>query len=463
MGQSESGSVSGLYESFVDMVSAFNEAAAKGAPSSYADRIVDSLSAFRDVVKGGKVPGFNVVIDYFKVEFLWKFDVDSPLCHELFSLLRLPDAEGQHDECRGRDNFDSCWAVALQTFVLFSPSDSAGKKNAADYFILEMTGQGCMAFEARGGNWLDLITWINSHLHEVKRIDLAGDDMGNICPLSEVKEKVNSRCYVSNFRSRNTVRLGNQEYVLEPTPVDPFGNSIDVKDYQKGYSVTWGRKDNLQLQIYDKKAERLAKGVSLVVDSSIRYEMRFGASRGDVVLLLLEVAYQKCCVGTLYSCLLRWCLEFKENSNYDRAHLYMANIWKPYSELLGASERISVPVRQKDMEASISRARSWVSNQWASTAKVLIAIDPEYFNSVLALALRREYKRHGISEQEFSMIQTFLYDHPELGRFDRDTCVANVEDFIRNHCPYSGSDDDGSDDVGSEEDEFGGAYDAQRY
>lgn len=55
MEKSESGSVSGLYESVVDMVSAFNEVA-KGASSSYADRIVDSLSAFRDVVvKGGKV------------------------------------------------------------------------------------------------------------------------------------------------------------------------------------------------------------------------------------------------------------------------------------------------------------------------------------------------------------------------------------------------------------------------
>ena len=94
MSKSESGSVSGLYESVVDMVSAFNEAAAKGAPSSHADRIVDSLSAFRDVVvKGGRVPGFNVVIDYFKVEFLWKFDVGSPLCHELFSLLRLPKSQ----------------------------------------------------------------------------------------------------------------------------------------------------------------------------------------------------------------------------------------------------------------------------------------------------------------------------------------------------------------------------------
>lgn len=423
------------------------------------DRLLNTLSSFRDVVEieGRKVSKFNVVIDYFKVEFLWKFSVTDSRCVELFRLLGLDDPNVHHDNCHGRDNFDDCWCIAHQSFILFDPNENARKDSIDDYFILEMTGQGCMAFEARGGDWLSLISWVNSQRHEAKRVDFAGDDMSGICPLDELKKKVVSRCYVSNFRSRNSIKLGNQEYVLDVSDGDYFGLSADVRDYQNGYSVTWGRKDNLQLQIYDKKAERLNKGIKTLLESTVRYEMRFGSSRADVILLLLEISYQKKCVGTLFSCLLRWLLEFKEESKSDVNHLYRVPIWKLYDELLGTSDRISIPVRQKDMEASIARARSWISNQWASTAKRLIAISPVYFHSVIALALKEEMDNHGITEDEYSQIATFLHYHPEFGKFSRENCLANVKDYLDEYCPYSDEDQQ------SDSDEFDGAFDSLRY
>lgn len=403
-----------------------------------ADNVLRTLGALRNVVeKDGRVlPRVNVAIDYFKVEFFWSFQQNESRTEKLLSFLRLDDVFSNHDSGGGRDNFSERWDVAVGTFFLLRPNEFAAKKGYDDYFILEMSGQGCMAFEARGGNWGELISFTNSVLHEGKRVDLAGDDMDGICPLDELKKKIRDHCYTSNFRARKSLKVCNETFTLASCPELLGDGRVLVRDWKKGYSATWGKKGrNIEFQIYDKKAERLGRGIRTLLESSIRYEMRFFTERCDMVLLMLEVAYQKGCVGTLYGCLFRWLIEFKEESGFSEENLYKAPIWSKFSELIGTAESISVPVRQADMEACISRSRSWISNQWSSTAKVLIGIDPYYLIRVLAGAVRANYQKFGISAQEYSMIATFLHYHPELGLFDREAIRKNVEEFIHEYAP----------------------------
>ncbi len=173
----------------------------------------------------------------------------------------------------------------------------------------------------------------------------------------------------------------------------------------------------------------------------------------------MEIAYEKKCVGVLYSCLLKWLLEFKEEDNgaSNQRNLNKVATWSKWDELLGTCERISIPVRQKDMEATITKARSWITNQWASTAKMLVGIDPLYFFNVLGIAVQRNYKDKGITESEFSQIATFLHYHPEFGEFSRENVVANVREFIAKYCPY------GENMESDDEDEFDGAFDSHKY
>jgi DNA relaxase NicK len=375
----------------------------------------------------------------------------------LFDILKLNMKE--YDSCRGDSNFASKALFNGNTFLYYDPIGIM-PSGVSDYFIIEMTGSACRSFELRGGSWLDLAKFVSSTSHHMTRFDLAMDDLGGIIPLEDyvdgnnffhkgLKSKCRDMEFVSAFRSSNPVRVGKTEACIKPLDDSDEFNTHDVIDSAKGWSITFGKKERLQLQIYDKKAERCAKGVHTGLNSWVRFEMRFGSvdDRADSIFYLWYSSLLQGLVGHLACQLLRWLLDFKEveGKKEDRNHFYRLDEWKPYQEFLSVQGALKLPCNQARIEADVTTSVSWIMNQWAKTAITLCKISRNYFLSVLANSMSRYKERKGIDNSIEGQVKDFYLMFPdELGAYDKEYSDNQVDSFIREFS--DGSIRDGSED-----------------
>lgn len=133
--------------------------------------------------------------------------------------------------------------------------------------MVELKGQACREIEKiSGGNvdYIKIIDWFLSHGGKCNRLDLAIDDCkGDIITLKTVLKVVSKGLYTSSFKGNPEVFMG----------------AIDGLD-DKGTSLYFGksigkRKNNLELCIYDKKAERKFNNDTFSGEYWTRYELRF--------------------------------------------------------------------------------------------------------------------------------------------------------------------------------------------
>lgn len=109
----------------------------------------------------------------------------------------------------------------------------------SDFPLLEMSGQGCRAFETySGGNWQSLFDCcLDSENYNVTRIDIAYDDFDGLLDIGKIKKAAESRNYIS----RSTSGI--------------ITNSF--KDDLNAISVMFGSKSSeYYVRFYDKAAER---------------------------------------------------------------------------------------------------------------------------------------------------------------------------------------------------------------
>lgn len=135
------------------------------------------------------------------------------------------------------------WGADDEKFYTDDPDKKAADKVRYDMGIcLDMSGQGCRAFEQYGaGDWLKLLQAICDHAGKINvtRLDLAYDDHIGLLDIYRIERDRQDRNFVCKARKTSAV------------------HSDDLDDDIQGLTVEMGtKKSKVMLRIYNKAAER---------------------------------------------------------------------------------------------------------------------------------------------------------------------------------------------------------------
>jgi len=135
------------------------------------------------------------------------------------------------------------WGADCADFYTSDDQKKAEEKVRYDMGIcLEMSGQGCRAFETHGrGNWIDLLTEISESFGSftITRLDLAYDDHTGILDIHRLESDVRDRNLVCKARNTRVIW------------------SDDWDENIQGLTIEIGsRQSSVLVRIYDKAAER---------------------------------------------------------------------------------------------------------------------------------------------------------------------------------------------------------------
>lgn len=258
--------------------------------------------------------------DYFNFQIVGNFKATyfQYYLTKLFSILYLN--EDEYKLCDGGTyNFNVMRKYTDNTTMLLEPILNSQRRDGRDYFVFKMSGIGCREFEQRGGSFFELIKYLNylntlvvfnNQVYElstfdnlpfdsgdidysrisanVTRVDISMDIVNNpFFNINSLKKKIESVSYVSRFRAMKNLFDDNEELEHKSHSLsesfgifnsDDFnvGEKVDVQDTKYGYSARFGSKQNLELNIYDKKSEVFVKtGEVLPYKELVRYELRF--------------------------------------------------------------------------------------------------------------------------------------------------------------------------------------------
>lgn len=218
------------------------------------------------------------------------------------------------------NNITIRWGADRVEYYTSDAKKSAEDKVRYDMGIsLDMTGQGCRAFETYGhGDWFRLLSKICSDDRKIKftRLDLAFDDHTGVLPMEQMRSDLEDRNYI--FRGKNT---GLQW-------------SDDIEDDIQGLTLYIGSKSSpVLIRIYDKAAER-------GFDHSlhwIRVELRL---RDDRALVAVAKILEHEDIGKVFSGVLHNYFSFRVPSDdTNKSRWPMSTYW---AALIGDAEKISL-------------------------------------------------------------------------------------------------------------------------
>jgi len=360
------------------------------------------------------------LIDYYKIAFLIKFDETNGLIHELFKVLKLNIYE--YDEHWTSGNYNSIRDYDEGTQLLVDPK--AGKNQEKkdvklDYFILELKGEGCRAFESRGGNWKDLFEIVKKFDFQVGRIDIAVDDF-EYMDLDILSDKIIKHEYTSIFRG-----TAHDEYdPIVPDKDNKFTPHIradEQKNNKTSWSATFGSENSqVQLQFYDKFQEREYRGVEVAKNQWIRCEMRFRKEKGMTAFVKV---YKSLCndnFNLMALSLLHGLIEFKEpkingstQATFDYRVRSRYDIWSSYNEFLqGVAESKVKPSDIKENPAKLFEKRvNWFNEATANTLLMMFGADPENFMDNLQKAMIPY-----LEDKKFGFMQRNQINHYRLSQ-----------------------------------------------
>ena len=124
----------------------------------------------------------TALIDWFRFTCPWDLDPDGPDGDSLtlLSLLRVDPGKVTvpRTNLLGRLNYARTVVYGEDVGVGLDPSESARMRGIRSQFIVDLPGSACRHFEARGGSWKDLISYLCSVPGvRFNRVDLALDDI----------------------------------------------------------------------------------------------------------------------------------------------------------------------------------------------------------------------------------------------------------------------------------------------
>ena len=396
----------------------------------------------------------NHLIDKLKIQVLLNLEskevTEVTFINNLFKLLKI-----DMNKYVSRKPFNNCKSARTydeHVYVCYDPFDDAIKLGSVSYFIVEMEGQACRDFELRGGSWEALIDFLAENvggLIHIKAIDLAKDDIDGVLPFDEIKNKLRHQHFTSIFRS--TKKAVPAEY---KKPCFLFDNSdIDVNELEKievsdiinedwinsvsvldktGFTCDFGYKGNFQLEIYDKKVERIVRGAPTGYASWIRFELRYGGSKADNALILVNDAIKKGTFSTLISSLLAGALTFREIDPYDfdKNHYYRAPICKWWQEFIGdvAPNKVkSIATYQPTMERSIR----WYKE--ATSRMSMKLIDAGIFDEIFKQGIASKLEMGKYDNRSRSEVTNYLLSFGKTPSSNHEQFIAQMYDLVKDY------------------------------
>lgn len=183
--------------------------------------------------------------------------------NQLYDLLKYPDVSERQFEHANINNYRHGY-VTLGEFIKIWFGGAINKNNLY-HNKLDMNGQACQDFIARGGNFYDLFVFFVNNGANFTRADAAIDVLTNkYFTIDKILEYAKNKSYVSPMRQG--------EYVFS-------WDSDDVS----GETIYFGSKkhSNTLICIYDKKLEQFNKGIEIMDEAWIRVETRFKEQRAN--------------------------------------------------------------------------------------------------------------------------------------------------------------------------------------
>lgn len=214
---------------------------------------------------------------------------------------------------------------------------------------LEMSGQGCRAFETYSdhSDWFKLFDLVlhDPDNYHITRLDVAYDDWTGVLNIKTLNRYSRERCLVSKFRDYGV----DQSYVKD-----------DICLYYGS------KKSDVLFRCYNKAAERNREDVK----HWVRFEMQLRDERALAFLQNFEMLDRN--IGMCFMGVLNNYLRFvKPSADTNKARWDTAPFWLRF---VSCVERISL-FTKKDVEYNYSQLKNYVLNQAGNAVDCLISID----------------------------------------------------------------------------------------
>lgn len=247
---------------------------------------------------------FNCCIDYLKVTFSGEFNPNKPSYKDLHDLLWAYRADPSIVVERGGANGYARGYMYDENLVVFAGGGFTKDSLGNETFNIEMKGKGCRQFEedvrdqcilagkteeeteaAVHEAWKHLLLTIHKYKGKCTRLDIPTDDFDGAVPFDELRQKIEGHVFSSHLRA----------FSVDENPEDEDAGNYSIRTSKnQGWTATLGTRKAAQLCIYNKLAEREAKGDDgyIQYDSWIRYEVRYYHENAVTALAFLATAYE---------------------------------------------------------------------------------------------------------------------------------------------------------------------------
>ncbi|MFA6755644.1 MAG: replication initiation factor domain-containing protein [Bacilli bacterium] len=355
---------------------------------------------------------YNVCIDYLKIRFNRSFSPTDNSFKKLLTFLKV-DSTIYDDDLRVA-NYKFCYVFDANVF-LYTCGLTTKNANGEDTTILELKGQACREFEARGGSWIDLFDEIKENNGMCKRIDVAFDDYGNTIPRAALLDKIYKGLYTCDWKDKPEIVFSKND----------------------GFSITFGKYSQKTLCIYNKVAERKDKGLAVTVNDWMRYECRFKSDVVDVTNNGVgDVAFNEvyCALvnNDLDRCakkLLFGLIDIKEKNNYSRESLCKAPTWSIWKNFLNVDVRFKCHIQYK-LETSIVRKVNWYSRSAMRNRILLEALNPSMYKDIDGYFVYKTLNK--IRNKDVASIN-YVFDSINLNHISKDELVTFLEEKYRKY------------------------------
>ena len=376
---------------------------------------------------------------------------------KLFEILKLNPMEASKPVTNpaGKLGYQQSYIYDEDLVLGFDVRDFAKIKYAKKQFIISMSGSACRHFEARGGSFEELFTFLsqlegdddNPEMVRFNRCDLAMDDINGFLEIDKLKRKLRAGDFTCPFRSnKENGRRGDEMYTLdyESNPFDL--DNPKVIDTKYGYSFTLGNHGSSQeLQIYDKKAERENKGYNVGIESWIRFEARITSKRCDHMCKeLLPEVFETKTFGSFVCSVMAGLIDIKihDKNMCNTRNKNKLKTWEPYQRFLNSAKKISLPCCQFKVEQTVERSLRWAKTDWIKALISFFGTVGDPMNDLMYQIVEfMKDKKKGIDSQLVSRCKNYAIRNGV--KMTTEDVLEQIQSFIDSS--YTGSNATGLD------------------